>query len=115
MVPLVGSDNDWAFFNLGLGYLVNILYPWLQLYTNPGLNGNDTSCYDSCSVNMLFVVAYFVPHLFIYGIPLVSMILYSTVGKLFGTSGAFVKFAILYWARYLGLLWHIIMVIVSTA
>ena len=40
---VVGASDDWAYFNLGLGYLVNIAYPFLQWLTNGGLNGSDTS------------------------------------------------------------------------
>ena len=91
-------------------YLVNIIYPWLQLLTNPDLNGTG-DCYDSCGTSMGFIMVLFVPHLIIYGLPLITMILYSAVGQQIGTNGTFVKFTILYWARYLGLFWHIVSVL----
>ena len=113
---VVGASDDWAYFNLGLGYLVNIAYPFLQWLTNGGLNGNDTSGGgEGQAYSTAYLLLYVVPHVFIYGLPLVSMILYSTVGKLLSTNGDIVKFAILSWARYLGFIWHIIMVIASTA
>ena len=83
LAPLVSEELEWVsnagYVNTGMIYLVNIIYPWLQLSTNPDLNGTG-DCYDSCGTSMGFIMVLFVPHLIIYGLPLITMILYSAVG-----------------------------------
>ena len=62
---------------------------------------------------MLFVSL--IPYTFIYGIPAVSMLIYLVLGQHIGLDGHVVKFFLLHWSRYLGLLWHLVSLAVSTS
>ena len=63
---------------------------------------------------MILIILYWVPYLFIYGVPLVSMLLFLIIGQQIGLKGALVKFFLLYWSRYLGLAAHFFAVLWST-
>ena len=62
---------------------------------------------------MIFVSL--IPYTFIYGIPAVSMLVYLVLGQHIGLDGHVVKFFLLQWSRYLGLLWHLVSLAVSTS
>ena len=99
-----GEDYGWVMLN----YLFNLFYPWFQMYTNPQLNGSDTSCDDSCSVSVFLIFVLWLPYQFIYGVPFVSMVVFWAIGQQIGLKGNLVKFFILYWSRYVGLLAHLL-------
>ena len=59
-----------------LNFVFNLIYPWFMMQTNPQLNGSDTSCYDSCGIYVIFILMQWFPHLIIYGVPFLAMLVY---------------------------------------
>ena len=87
-------------FNTGL--------PFLMYLTNR-IDDDNTGCYDSC---YLWLAIYFMifefPSILVFGVPFLAMGLYSLIGRSIGMRGSIVKFFIVYYARYLGLAYHVL-------
>ena len=63
---------------------------------------------------MGYIFVLWVPYLFIYGVPFVSMLLFLMIGRQIGLKGWLVKYFLLYWSRYVGLLAHLLALVVSS-
>ena len=108
-VPIVGQSDSGAagYHQLAGIFFLNIWLPYVQIFTNRAEERED--CYDSCGLALaLAVYVFWFPSVILWGIPLVSMGLYSFIGERIGLKGSLLKFMILYTSRFGGLLWLIV-------